>query len=200
MYQTFSTASTTFHMYFKFYIVVDKCIFYRIVILVFLFLNGVEVQQTLKSKFACTSATFCHMVSRRLSVYGLPSNCLLKYHLASNSKLESCHSSVTLGCLNIRLLSTAQSQRFHASVNWEVFRAVKDRSLTALTTLNTFRRLSRFTDVVPNLPWIVSVTCANTPALQNSMRTMRSVRSCCPSYVHIMSSPNFGPPHEHTLS
>jgi hypothetical protein len=39
-------------------------------ILVFLFLNGVEVQQTLKSKFACTSATFCHMVSRRLSVYG----------------------------------------------------------------------------------------------------------------------------------
>jgi hypothetical protein len=76
MYQTFSTASTTLHIYFKFYRVVDKCIFYRIVILVFLFLNSVEVQQT--SKFACTSATFCHMVSHWLSVCGPPSNCLLK--------------------------------------------------------------------------------------------------------------------------
>jgi hypothetical protein len=34
-----------------------------------------------------------------------------------------------------------------ASVNWEVFRAVKDRSLTALTALNAFRHPSCFTDV-----------------------------------------------------
>jgi hypothetical protein len=33
----------------------------------------------------------------------------------SNSKLESHHSSVTLGSLNIRLLSIAQLQRFHGS-------------------------------------------------------------------------------------
>jgi hypothetical protein len=32
------------------------------------------------------------------------------------------------------------------SVNWEVFRVVKDRSLTALTALNAFRRPSCFTD------------------------------------------------------
>jgi hypothetical protein len=76
MYQTFSTASTTLRMYFNFYIVVEKCIFYGMVILVFLFLNSVEVQQT--SKFARTSATFCHMASRRLSVCGPPSNCLSK--------------------------------------------------------------------------------------------------------------------------
>jgi hypothetical protein len=34
-----------------------------------------------------------------------------------------------------------------ASVKWEVFRAVKDQSLTALTALNAFRRPSHFTDV-----------------------------------------------------
>jgi hypothetical protein len=34
-YQTFSTALTTLRMYFKFYIVVDRCIFYRMMILVF---------------------------------------------------------------------------------------------------------------------------------------------------------------------
>jgi hypothetical protein len=33
------------------------------------------------------------------------------------------------------------------SVNWEVFRAVKDRSLTALTALNAFKRPFCFTDV-----------------------------------------------------
>jgi hypothetical protein len=32
------------------------------------------------------------------------------------------------------------------SVKWEVFRAVKDWSLTALNALNAFRRPSRFTD------------------------------------------------------
>jgi hypothetical protein len=32
------------------------------------------------------------------------------------------------------------------SVNWEVFRAVKDQYLTALTALNTFRHLFCFTD------------------------------------------------------
>jgi hypothetical protein len=37
------------------------------------------------------------------------------------------------------------------SVKWEVFRVVKDQSLTALTTLNTFRHPSCFTDELHNL-------------------------------------------------
>jgi hypothetical protein len=34
-----------------------------------------------------------------------------------------------------------------SSVKWEVFREVKDWSLTALNTLNAFRHLPCFTDV-----------------------------------------------------
>ena len=38
-----------------------------------------------------------------------------------------------------------------------------------------------------NLPWIVLVTCANTPVMQNSMRTMRSVRSRVHGYTDLLA-------------
>jgi hypothetical protein len=53
--------------------------------------------------------------------------------------------------LDLQEQLASMGKNYDTSVNWEVFRVVKDWSLTALTALNTFRHPSCFTDVVMNL-------------------------------------------------
>jgi hypothetical protein len=55
-------------MYFKFYIVVEKCTLNRTVIFLFLLLSGVEVQQT--TKFSHTSANCLSRDVTPLEVHG----------------------------------------------------------------------------------------------------------------------------------
>jgi hypothetical protein len=83
----------------KIHMVVDKCIYNRIAIFIFLFLNCIEVQR--RSKFARSSANFCHTMSRPLSAFGKwgPLGTLRR---VLQGELESRHNPVTLRSLNQR--------------------------------------------------------------------------------------------------
>ncbi len=91
---------------------VDKCKFNETAIYFILFLNCVEVRQT--SKFARTSATFCHTMSHTLAAFGKWGRCTEPRHFAPSlshvadkpvalqrelESLESRHAPVTLRSL-----------------------------------------------------------------------------------------------------